>query len=581
MLDRRTIITIAACLAFIPALCGCGKDERLPEGRRIYSALIAKAVETYCELHPLRSSRLGLHRSDSLLFTFSDDEITASTRRLKNLLADLSKLPVSNLEERLLDNSKLVLNWLKGELFALESINNYERNPLLYCWMTEEALYGTCSRVQPPYEGELAAYEKRMSRIPALLANAQKNLENVAEPHAKLAVERLDRLLSEFDILQELIRERYGHVDFALGPVRLSIEDFRLFIIEDLSSQTHGRLILGLENLSKIFMYDDFLELDPNRMIKEAEKSIGRLKKEANSIERKLEIAGKPAGEVVEPSVAEKPLKVLHKKQISTKQKNLQSTISHLIDEIDGKTTKHRTFGEKPAARPVVIIRKLPRYLDELPCNPYLTIPPAEEKICVLSFTPPFSGQPKLSQVVISKELEKLEETELLYRLLKASSPVRTIGLGRDEDSDSARVLISSETYREGWILFNMDDIINTMPDKKAELKFLLLGEKIRALARMIVVFRLHAGTFTSEEGAEYLASSTGLTPQEARHDVFLGSASPSIAYSGVACILNEEMLRKFSYARGVRKPRTELRRMLHDHYKMPLSMIRDRIPRD
>ena len=48
-------------------------------------------------------------------------------------------------------------------------------------------------------------------------------------------------------------------------------------------------MILGTENMAKIFRYGEMIELDPAGLIQEGEKQIRRLKSELASLERKPE----------------------------------------------------------------------------------------------------------------------------------------------------------------------------------------------------------------------------------------------------------------------------------------------------
>ena len=169
VLRRKALWTALAFLTISIIACGKERDEEIKASRRIYSSLINEVLDIYDELHPLRSSQLGFHQSDSLLFTFSSEERESFIKRLEKLQQYFKKLAVIHLEEREIVNSTLILHWLKGELFAFKTLQSYRRSPLLYCWMVEEALYGIPSRLEPPYETELAAYEKRLSQIPLLL----------------------------------------------------------------------------------------------------------------------------------------------------------------------------------------------------------------------------------------------------------------------------------------------------------------------------------------------------------------------------------------------------------------------------
>ena len=263
----KALWTVLSCLIVLIPACGKDRGEKIKASRMAYASLVDEVLETYTELHPLRSSHLGLHQSDSLLFTFSSDECERSVRRLEKLHENLKKLTVGHLAEREIANSTIMLHWLKGELFAFKTLHYESWSPLLYCWIIEEALYGIPSRPEPPYQGELAAYEKRLSQIPLLLQNATALLEHVHRLHRNVARGRLSRLIDRFDELEGMVTERYGERIDLLDSVKNAIMDFRNSLTNNHLQQNRGIRILGLEHLSRIFLYDDVLELEPNRFL--------------------------------------------------------------------------------------------------------------------------------------------------------------------------------------------------------------------------------------------------------------------------------------------------------------------------
>lgn len=551
-------------LLVLLAVMGCGKEQEAIEIRKIYDSVVDEAIDTYQMLHPLRSSRLGMYGADSSLFTFSKQELKAGKERIKRLLESMSHLKVGRLGEREMDDSILLHHWLKGELFAMDKLENHRRNPLLYCWMIEEALFGLPSRIESPYEGERPAYERRMSKIPQLLENAQALLEKPSEHHVQYAQERLDWLIDSFGDLKLLAESRYGERIDSFDSVRRSIEAFRRFIADELSSRTRGRLILGAENLSYIFLYDEHLDIDLNALAKEAEKSIKTLRNKAAMMRKNL---------------ADSEDTKTGPESAGTE--TLEHVVSRLIGEMDETIASNKAFPGKPSEKPVVVTRRFPMFLRDLPDNPYLAIPLLMDMELAVTHTSCFSRSPCRSIIVASEGAVSLEESELFFQLLNASSAVRPAGIDLCEQCDFVRSLMRSETHRTAWSFHNMEELTRIFPERKQKLDLLLVERMTRDLARMIVVFRLHSGAFTSGAAIDYFAETVGVPETAAEQEVIRASVSPSVAYPGIAMLYNWQMLKRHSESKAVKDPRKAMRRLFLDQNGLPLPILMERIAVD
>lgn len=551
-------IEASLLLAIICLAGSCGKDKSASKDERAYARLTASAITLYAEIQPLRSSRLGIARNDSLLFTFSEDEIAGSIQRLRKLESQFSDLPASNLTARDIDKATIVIHWLRGELFALETLQNYRCNPLLYCWMAEEALWGMPARFTPPYDGELDAYRKRILRIPALLQNGTRHLDNPAEAHVRYAIERLDTITSGLGNLEIAIERRYGTTfDGELARVRASLVDFRRFT-SDLLPAAHGTLILGAENLSKLFMYDELLNSDPNMLVAQAENQIKRLVGEKSSLERRgtHEIA-RATGEPI------------------------ASRVERLTAELLAPNEGEHGIGQTGGVRPILEYPARVEYLSPFDKDPYLSLAPLWERSKAVSVTFPFSAPACQPYLFLSAESAGAGDAELKFQLLRAAPEILELDQIRCERKDSLGALFASETFTEGYRYLALLERAHDIRKSDPALYALLLNDRMRRLARMIVVFRLHAGVLTSDEAARYLVETIGLDSDAATHEVLLASAAPAVAWPGISMVLIEEMLKRAAYARGYSEPNRDLAKLLLASRDVPLALILPRIKYD
>ena len=102
----------------------------------------------------------------------------------------------------------------------------------------------------------------------------------------------------------------------------------------------------------------------------------------------------------------------------------------------------------------------------------------------------------------------------------------------------------------------------------------------MKALARMILVFRLNSGKFTDETAAEYLREITPFEEEELENIVIRASVSPVSAFEGIAIMTGEAMVKKATAERAGSRPRERVRRLLLESAGMPPHLLMRRMPK-
>jgi hypothetical protein len=561
-------LTVTRGLAAALILCsagsfgaGCGAKKSAPDYEGAYRLAASGAMALRSEIEPLRGSRLGITAADSLLFTYSEGEIREALKRLKRLEAQMSKIPAGSLRERDVDHATVIIGWARGARFAFEDLQSHRSSPLLYCSTAEEALWGIPSRVVSPASGEVEAYRKRIMRIPVLLSNGRTNLRNPADWHVRCAIERLDTIAAGLPGLAALVRQRYGQsLDKEIETVRLAIVDFRAFASGTLLSVSHGRIILGSENLSKIFGYGELINADPNTLVIEAENHMKRLATERASILKRFELerrnilprrsAAAAAG--IEP---------------------FEARIERIRSELRTAIAEDSTSGTiSGAGEPLVHPARL-EYLSQSEAAFYFSIPPAGDAAAA-SVTFPFSAPDCRTYLAVSAAAARMSDDALRFALLRATPRMIEPDRLRCKAADSIAAVFSSATFGEGWRYLALQEFAQNLKRNSPELYLLVLDDWKREFARMVVVLTLHAGTRTSDGAEQYLVENLGIQREEAAREVLTASVSPAIAYPAISMILVEDMLKNVSFVFGYGKPQQELEKTLRQSRDLPLSLI-------
>jgi hypothetical protein len=575
----RTLTTLAALFALAVVYTGCAREKRSERAAAEYGQLVSEAVALSVRIEPLRSSRIGMTGSDSLLFTFSDGEISEALSRLGGLEDRLTRSSVSSLSPRDVDNAEVIAYWLRGELFALREMQSFRYNPFLYSWMAEEALWGIPSRVGLPYPGELTAYRARLAKIPALLANARRLLDDPAETHTRFAAERLDSITASFGRLDSLTRERYGEsITADLDAARRAIADFRRFVGDSLLARSHGKVILGSENLSKIFLYEELVNADPNMIMGKAESIMRKLKSLEASFEKRIEFEER--GSLGRVRAAPETARPTRRAPAPPTPEPFDTEVYRILTELAGDSAG-AGFGAGRVARLVIRYPTRTGYHSWLPKNISLTLPPPVEHPVEIFTTEPFAAPPCRAYGFFSREARDLSEDKLRARLLRATPHILEMDLRGCEDGDTLGAVFASETFRDGWYYLNTRELATDLRTPRPLLGRRLLEEEIVALARTVVVFRLHAGSMTSDDAAAYLVETTGMSPADAANEVLVASISPLVAYPGMAMVLVENMLETVAYVSGLDRPERKLLDSFRASRGMPLPVIAAKLSKD
>lgn len=552
-MKKSNLIMILLLLIAVTLTAACDSEDTGESDRRLYRVLRSEALGLYFDMYPLRGSSMGIHRCDSLLFTYSEEELEETTSRLKRLRSGFKKLSVAGLDEKEYEDSRLIARWVNGELFALENLDDNIGNPLLFCWILEEALWGIPSRKAPPEEDELAAYLKRLEMIPMLLEQAERHATNPAKPHIELASELIRGQIERMPELEALIERRYGAGAELPDRLPSSITGFLGFLDGTMSSQTRGNLLLGSENISRILRYDESMDINIGGTIEAAEKAIIRLETELVRLERSDVIT------------------------------ELEPDLESGLPGLQAALEKIQTGPEGGSFPEIIIIddagssKSADRIPGSMMKSGNLTLHPIDDAIVSLIPAGPFRRGPCALRLLAAPDLTG---KELLYESLRELALARPLDM-LCQGMDTVRAIFPSRIYAEVVRYLEVERLIDLFPSQRPALKAQLLEEKMRALALTVVVLRLHAGSLTKESAEAYLEETVGITAGEAARHVTAATYAPAIAYPGLS-ILEIEKLRKSATVRS-QAVRTDerLRGILMELYFMPIPDIYQQLPNE
>jgi hypothetical protein len=260
---QRPFAILSSALLFVSCTPQQTQEEQ-------FVSLATNYINNLLRLNPEWATALGDHRYDGQLGDYSMKGIQAERDLDSTYLDSLSRIDMSQLTEPNRIDCEIMKNNLRGMLYDIDTLKEYEWNPLHY--NVGGAIYGLLARNFAPLRERLMNVKQRLEGIPAVLAAAKANLKNPPKIHTETAIlqnpgtislikddlqmylDSIPDLKNEFTPIQEKAikeLEQYGEwlktdlLPNSTGDFRLGDEKFRRKLYYSLESDLTKEEILA------------------------------------------------------------------------------------------------------------------------------------------------------------------------------------------------------------------------------------------------------------------------------------------------------------------------------------------------
>jgi len=525
-------------LLVLLALAGCSRTRKTASttdadvaaagaaggARRELQALIAEQLDADLQFSPTLATWLGDHTSDDRLDDVRLENIGREVSRVDNALDRLARLRRSH-EDELTEAQRLDAQLLQGHLESkrqeLLDLRPHERSPVFY---TSLIAFGLDSLMGPGLMSVagLRALRGRLSAVPAVCREAQRNLKNPPDLATRRALETaqmtrdfvallLPRLLANISVSSlspspadaTLIEE----VNQARESALHALDELGAWLTRDLLPRSKGDWAIGRERLQARWHALELLDvpLDDVQAVVEAElREVRRRFEEAN---RRVLGPGAPgpsraateAMRIVEEDHP-RPDELLRSTDAAIERAyELTSTLQLLTIPPPGEVARPQAV-EMPAYRYGFLQLSAPAPLDPLPWSP--SWPSSNQK-----------GGPQTAQLFvdpvdpswkdkkrISDHLRMLNRSQLLLTALHEVMPGHYAQLTALRRLASGlgplRLRRQSTAFLEGWTAYAEQTVAVEQAGTGAaadRLQVLALRAQLLRLGRLLGVLRLHA----------------------------------------------------------------------------------------
>jgi len=263
-----------------------------------FRKLAAAYVDEFPALSPSNATTLGDHRFDREL-----DQVSESARKkqrdlCQRYLAELGRIHRKELSRDNQVDFQLLEHSLKGELWNLETLQEWAWNPISYTQLTGGAIYGLMAREFAPLEQRLVSVAYRLEQYPRLFTQIRETLDPSRVPpvHAETAIKQNRGVLSIIDNMVMPHLDKLSDADRtrmlrAIATTTEEVERHQKWLETTLLPAARGDARLGKKRYDEKLAFTLGTGLSRAEIRERAEFELQRVRAEMYSIARTLQPA--------------------------------------------------------------------------------------------------------------------------------------------------------------------------------------------------------------------------------------------------------------------------------------------------
>jgi uncharacterized protein (DUF885 family) len=331
--------------------CVCNVAAQTPDGE--YEAVAEEYIKGYFAARPLQGTALGLHEYDGKITDYSRLALDAELSRLRRFDDRLKKFDPDKLSQRQSIDLRILQAAIKKELFQMQEMSIFERNPMVYARAADVNVY--VKRNFAPLEDRVRSIIAIESQVPNIVIAAKTNLSDVLpKPYVELAIQiakgsadflKKNLVAAIAELKDERIRAEFQESN---RKAAAALTDYAAWLERDKLPKASPDFALGTEKFQRLLADTELVDLAPEKIL---EIGMVQLKAEQNSFAE--------AAKKIEPDKS--PVEVF--KQIQSEHpnpENLLTDIGKNLEQIRKYVTSHHlvTIPSEVRAR----VKETPQY---------------------------------------------------------------------------------------------------------------------------------------------------------------------------------------------------------------------------
>ena len=523
--SRLFFLAVGLCLPCVSNFASQTADAE-------YEAVAEEYIKGYFASHPLQGTALGLHEYDGKITDYSRLALDAELSRLRRFDDRLTKFDPSKLSPRQSFDLKILQTAIKKELFQIQDMSVFERNPMVYARAADVNVY--VQRNFAPLEDRVRSLTAIESQVPNILIAARTNLNDVLpKPYVELAIQIAK---GSSDFLKKNLVEAIA----ALKDERIRAEfldsnrkaanalaDYAAWLEREKLPKASSDFALGEEKYRRLLAQTELVDLPPDKILKIGMEQL-KAEQEAFADAAKKIDPNKPAIEVFKQIQSEHPTP-----------ENLIPDVGKDLDKIRKYVSSHHlvTIPSDVRAR----VKETPQYSRATSFASMDTPGPFERRATEAYYyvTPTESDWPE-------KQKEEWLTAFNYYTSdivsIHEAYPGHYVQFLRLNASPASRVekIFGSYAFVEGWAHYCEKMMIDegygtaggttpTEEDTKRAAKYRMAqaDEALLRLCRLCVSIKMHTQNMSIDEATKFFQENCYYEGKPARSEAMRGTFDP------------------------------------------------------
>ncbi len=523
--SRLFFLAVGLCLPCVSNFASQTADAE-------YEAVAEEYIKGYFASHPLQGTALGFHEYDGKITDYSRLALDAELSRLRRFDDRLTKFDPSKLSPRQSFDLKILQTAIKKELFQIQDMSVFERNPMVYARAADVNVY--VQRNFAPLEDRVRSLTAIESQVPNILIAARTNLNDVLpKPYVELAIQIAK---GSSDFLKKNLVEAIA----ALKDERIRAEfldsnrkaanalaDYAAWLEREKLPKASSDFALGEEKYRRLLAQTELVDLPPDKILEIGMEQL-KAEQEAFADAAKKIDPNKPAIEVFKQIQSEHPTP-----------ENLIPDVGKDLDKIRKYVSSHHLVTIPSDVRPRV--KETPQYSRATSFASMDTPGPFERRATEAYYyvTPTESDWPE-------KQKEEWLTAFNYYTSdivsIHEAYPGHYVQFLRLNASPASRVekIFGSYAFVEGWAHYCEKMMIDegygtaggttpTEEDTKRAAKYRMAqaDEALLRLCRLCVSIKMHTQNMSIDEATKFFQENCYYEEKPARSEAMRGTFDP------------------------------------------------------
>ncbi|WP_446745491.1 DUF885 domain-containing protein [Silvibacterium acidisoli] len=251
--------------------------------------------QVYYKFSPTGGTAAGLHKYDPILEDYSSAGVEKEIAALKQYEAKFDAVSETGLDLSTQGDLAMVRNNIRGALLTLETIRPWEKNPDNYSSGITNSAFVLMERKFAPADDRLRSLIAREKQMPAVFAEARKNLKNPPKIYTEIALEQLPDIISFFendvpsaftDAKDKATIDEFHKTNAA---VIAALKDYEQWLKTDLLPRSNGDFRIGADAFSKKLQYDEMVDTPLPKLLDIAYADLHRNQAEFEKIAKEVD----------------------------------------------------------------------------------------------------------------------------------------------------------------------------------------------------------------------------------------------------------------------------------------------------